>query len=146
QTAGVYSPNTVRAVRADVRVWQRWCAEIGAATLPAAPADVAAFVDAMSGERAPATVRRYLASLAFVHRAAGVPDPSRDSAVRLADRSTARSRGTRQRQSAPLGERHVQRNVGRLSGETHIELRYQALILVASDLLARASEVVALEV
>lgn len=143
--AGAYSPNTVRAVQADLRVWQRWCAEIGAASLPAVPDEVAAFVDAISGKKAPATVRRYLASLAFLHRAAMLDDPTRDQAVRLAVRRMARARGTRQRQAAPLGERHVQRIMGSTPGERLIELRDRTLLLMASDLLARASEIVALD-
>jgi len=143
--AGAYAPNTVRAIQSDLRVWQRWCEKEEKASLPATPADVAAFVDAVADERSPATVRRYLSSLAFLHRAAGLDDPTRDQVVRLAVRRMARARGTRQRQAAPLGERHVQRIVGSLHGESLIELRDRALLLVASDLLARASELVALD-
>lgn len=146
QAAGAYAPNTVRAIQSDLRVWQRWCKDERRAPLPAASADVAQFVDAMADERSPATVRRYLASLAFLHRAAGLDDPTREQVVKLAVRRMARARGTRQRQAAPLGERHVQRIVGSLPGESLIELRDRALLLVASDLLARASELVVLEV
>lgn len=146
QAAGAYAANTVRAIRADLRVWQAWCATVGAMTLPANSAHVAAFIDAMAETKVPATVRRYLASLAFVHRAADLPDPTRDQAVRLASRRMARARGTRQRQAAPLAERHVQRIAGSCSDETLIDLRDRALLLTASDLLARAAELVALDV
>lgn len=146
RAAGAYAANTVRAIRADLRVWQAWCATADAAVLPAVPAQVAAFVDAMAASKAPATVRRYLASLAFVHRAADLPDPARSDVVRLAVRRMARTKGTRQRQAAPLAERHVQRIAGSLGPDTLIDCRNRALLLVASDLLARASELVALEV
>lgn len=143
--AGAYAPNTVRAIRADLRVWQAWCATAGATALPADPVHVAAFVDAMAAAKAPATVRRYLASLAFVHRAANLPDPTREPVVRLATRRMVRAKGTRQRQATPLAERHVQRIAGSCSAETLIECRDRALLFLASDLLARSSELVALE-
>jgi site-specific recombinase XerD len=146
RAAGAYAQNTVRAIRADLRVWQAWCATVDAPTIPADPTHVAAFVDTMAEFRAPATIRRYLASLAFVHRAAELPDPTRAEVVRLAVRRMARAKGTRQRQAAPLTERHVQRIVGNADSDTLIDCRDRALLLVASDLLARASELVALEV
>ena len=62
------TPNTVRAVRSDWGIFTRWCAERGEAALPAAAETVAAFVDAMATQRATATVRRYVSSIAHVHR------------------------------------------------------------------------------
>lgn len=56
-----FSGNTERAVRSDLAIFAAWCAECGAAALPARAATVAAFIDAMAEERAPATVRRYVA-------------------------------------------------------------------------------------
>lgn len=146
QAAGAYAANTARAVRADLRVWQAWCTTAGVTALPADPAHVAVFVDSMAESKAPATIRRYLASLAFVHRAAELPDPGLAEIVRLAVRRMARAKGTRQRQAAPLGERHVQRIIGSVAGDTLIDCRDRALLLTASDLLARASELVALKV
>ena len=46
---GAFAPNTERAVRADTAVFVAWCDEDGqSATLPAEPATVAAFVDAVA--------------------------------------------------------------------------------------------------
>ena len=55
---GAFSRNTERAVRSDLSIFARWCAERGLRGLPAEPGTVAAFVDAMAEQRAPATVRR----------------------------------------------------------------------------------------
>lgn len=142
---GALAANTVRALRADLAVWQAWCAARGLAALPAAPATVAAFVDHRGAERAPATVRRYVASIATLHRAAELPDPTRHAAARFALKRLGRARGARQRQAAPLGELDVERILAR-TGETRIDRRDVALLLVARDLLGRRSEVAALRV
>lgn len=141
--AGAYAPNSERALRADLRVWRQWCAAAGAAPLPADAAAVAVFVDEMACSRAPATVRRYLASLALVHRAAELADPTRANVVRLAMKRLARTKGTRQRQAAPITERHVARILA-AAGDGLAACRDVALLLVARDLLARRSELVAL--
>ena len=52
--------------------------------LPAAPETVAAFIDAMAARRAPATVRRYVASIAVAHRAVGCSKKLKSPVVRLA--------------------------------------------------------------
>jgi site-specific recombinase XerD len=142
---GAFAANTGRAIRADFRRWRAWCAERGARVLPADPADVARFVDAMAEERAPATIRRYLATLAHLHRAAELPDPTKAQRVRLALRRMHRSKGRRQRQVAPLTRTDVQRILPTL-GRSLIDLRDRALLLAARDLLARRSEVSALRV
>jgi site-specific recombinase XerD len=142
---GAFAANTERAIRADLRRWRAWCAERGAAPLAAEPAAVAAFVDAMAEQRAPATVRRYLATIAHLHRAAELPDPTKAQAVRLALRRMHRAKGRRQRQVAPLTQRDVARVLATL-GRAPIDARDRALLLAARDLLARRAEVSALSV
>ncbi len=100
--AGAFAPNTVRALAADSRVFSAWCAGQGRDALPATPETVAAFVDAMAEVRAPATVRRYCASIAAMHRAAGLAPPTATQPVKLALRRMARAKGGRQRQAEPL--------------------------------------------
>jgi hypothetical protein len=84
RVAGARSANTLRALRADLALWTRWCRSDRRLPLPARSADVAAFVDAHAVDRAPATVRRYVASVAALHRAAGIADPTKAEEVRLA--------------------------------------------------------------
>ena len=73
---GALSDNTERAVRADLAIYAAWCRERGVVALPAEAETLAAFVDAMAASRAPATVRRYVFSIAFAHRATR---PGRDA-------------------------------------------------------------------
>jgi hypothetical protein len=79
---GAFAGNTQRALRADVAFFTGWCIQEGRQALPASPEAVAAFIDAMAASKAPATVRRYVSSVATLHRAAKVrplarPRPSR---------------------------------------------------------------------
>ena len=152
------SANTLRAMQADLTVWTTWCREQRRLPLPARPADVAAFVDAFAAERAPATVRRYLASVAALHRAARLTDPTKDEDVRLAlaaatrawaDQREAAGRTSRQRQAPGLTERavaHVLASYGATGPTRLIDRRDVALLLAARDLLARRGELVALRV
>jgi len=142
---GALSPNTERALRADIRVFSLWCAQNGLQALPATPETVASFIDEIGAQKKPATLRRYVSSISTFHRAAGLESPSGAQVVRLALKRQARSRGTRQRQAAPLTRRHVDQILG-ASGTTLTDRRNKALIAVAYDTLARRSELVALNV
>lgn len=142
---GALAGNTLRALKADSGVFTSWCAEQGVPALPADPDTVAAFIDAMASTRAPATLRRYLATIAHLHRAAQLPDPCKAEAPRLALKRAARSKGTRQRQAAAI-TRQVADKMIDATGTRPIDCRDRALLLVMRDLLARRSEIVALDV
>ena len=73
---GAYAPETERAVRNDTAIFSAWCTDNGRDMLPAAPETLVAYIDAMSETRAPATIRRYIASIAHLHRAAGLDSPT----------------------------------------------------------------------
>jgi len=141
---GAYSPHTERALRADTAVFTGWCAANGFAALPAAAETVAAFIDAMGLAKAPATVRRYVASVAAMHRAARLPNPCVEDAVRLALKRLHRARGRAQAQAAPLTRDRVDRML-EAAGDGPRALRNRALLAVAYDSLYRRSELVALQ-
>ena len=81
---GAYAPNTERARLSDSRIFAEWCQDERKKMLPSRPETIAAFIDAMAEIRAPATVRRYVASISHLHRAAGLANPRNDELVRLA--------------------------------------------------------------
>lgn len=141
---GALSENTLRALRADSAVFSRWCADQGLSPLPATPEAVAGFLDAHS-DRAPATLRRYIASIAHLHRAGGVDDPTKADVVKLAMRRISREKGTRQKQAEAVTRSHVDRMIAATGTDT-IALRNRALLSVAYDTLCRRSELVALTV
>ena len=140
-----FSSNTERAVRSDLGIYAAWCAERGEKALPAKPETVVAFVDAMAELRAPATVRRYVASIAMAHRAIGCGKTLKSPAVRLALKRMHRCKGRRQGQAHgmtwPLRERLLA-----AAGDCPIDLRNRALLAVAYDAMLRRAELTSLEV
>ena len=142
---GAFSDSTERALRSDLAIYAGWCAERGERPLPAKPETVAAFVDAMAEERAPATVRRYVTSLTIAHRAMGLEKVLRSSPVRLALQRMHRRKGRRQDQATgltwPLRQRLLE-----AAGDRLLDDRNRALLATAYDAMLRRAELVSLQV
>jgi site-specific recombinase XerD len=144
--ASGYAPNTLRGRRADLTQWVRWCVTRHYTPLPAQPEIVAEFIHAMRAApyaKRPATIRRYLDTISYVHRVSGVIDPRPTRPVQLALRALRRA-GTRSRQAAPITETHIQQILSMLH-DTPRDRRDRALLLTTADLLGRCGEVVALQ-
>lgn len=140
-----FSSNTERALKSDLGIWVDWCAERGVRALPAEPETVAAFVDAMAELRAPATVRRYVASIAVAHRALGREEALRSPPVRLALQRMHRTKGRRQDQATGLTW-PLRRRLLEAAGDRLIDDRNRALLAVAYDAMLRRAELVGLQV
>lgn len=140
---GAYAANTERALRADIVAFSAWCSGAGLAHLPAAPDTVVAFVDAMADAKTTATIRRYVSSIATLHRAARLPSPTETQQVKLALKRLHRAKGRAQTQAAPLNRGLVERMLTLPTPKLR-DLRNRALLAVAYDTLARRSELVEL--
>jgi len=145
EAQGAFAPNTVRALRADTAVFTAWCHAAGVPALPAASQTVADFIDAMrAASKRPATIRRYVSSIAHLHRAAELPVPSDSNTVKLALRRMMKEDGAAQKQADGLTRRLVDRALH--AGDSRLrDLRNRALLAVAYDTLCRRSELVALQ-
>ncbi|MYG48301.1 MAG: tyrosine-type recombinase/integrase [Gemmatimonadales bacterium] len=142
---GSLSGNTVRALRADLERFAAWCEERGFRPLPADAGTVAAYVEAMSEDRAPATVRRHVSSIAAAHRAAGERSPLEHAEVRRALSRMRRRKGSRQEQVLGLTWQ-LRRRLIEASGDRLIDIRNRAMLAVSYDAMLRRSELVALQV
>lgn len=143
--ADAYAPATLRAWAGDSKRFAEWCVDQRRVSLPATPTTVADFVRFLASHRKPATVRRYLASIARQHIAANLADPTKAEKVRLAMRACLRRTDSRQRQARPITLSEEALMVA-AAGTDLRGLRDSALLVVGRDLLARRSELVALRV
>jgi integrase len=138
----VYPANTKRAWRSDWQVYEGFCAERGVTTVPATPSTVAAFVEACGEEgKKPATIRRYLTTIALAHRVAKLANPCVEEPVRHALKGLTNEVSSAQRQARGLGWTEIQTFIER-AGEGLRATRERALLCVAYDTMARRSELV----
>jgi integrase len=142
---GAYSANTLRAQKADGAIFQAFCESGGEPYLPADPKTIRAFIDEqVRAGKKPATVKRYVATIARVHIAAGLLNSCSSEAVRLGLKKMGRETSARQDQAYPLGWKEIKEFIDG-AGEGLRADRERALLCVAYETLARRGELVALE-
>ena len=149
---GAFAPNTQRAFRADTEQFARWCAAHHRPSLPASLDSVERFIEDMTLHKAPATVRRYISSIAKLHEAAGALNPVTDpltgkyrQPIQLALRTMHRAKGRRQTQVKGLTFDLRSRLLEKIDLHTLKGLRDRAVITLAYDTGLRRSELVALD-
>ena len=144
-TRGALCQNTERALRADLEVFQGWCERREIEVWPAQEITVARFIDVIAREKAPATVRRYISSIAALHKAAGWKNPLLSTKVKMALKRMYLRKGRRQMQALGLTWSLRQKLVA-AAGNRLIDARNRALLAVAYDAMLRRSELVSLQV
>jgi integrase len=142
----VYPEATLRAWRFDWTAFLAFCRPRQLSPLPASPSTVAAFIETCAdGGKKPATVRRYLATIACAHRAAKFLNPNDDEDVKMALKGLHNKSPVRQRQAKALGWHQIKRFLMTAGVGIRAD-RERALLAVAYDTMARRSELVALDV
>lgn len=143
---GAYSPNTLRAQKADGAIFQAFCESRGEPYLPADPKTIRAFIEdrVMAGKK-PATIKRYVATISRVHIAADLLNPCSGEAVRLGLKKMGRETSARQEQARPLGWKDIKEFIESAGVGLRAD-RERAMLCVAYETLARRGELVALEV
>jgi integrase len=143
---GAYSANTLRAQKADGAIFQEFCETRGEPYLPADPKTIRAFIEnRVKAGKKPATIKRYVATIARVHIAAGLLNPCSSEAVRLGLKKMGRETSARQDQAHPLGWKDIKEFI-ESAGEGLRADRERAMLCVAYETLVRRGELVALEV
>jgi site-specific recombinase XerD len=140
----VYPKTTKKAWRCDWANFLRFCQASNAVPLPASPEAVASFVEECRLDgRKPATIRRYLSTIALAHRVAKLENPCADELVQLEIKGMYNLMSARQRQAKALGWEHIKKFI-ETAGEGIRPDRERALLAVAYDTMARRAELVAL--
>jgi integrase len=143
---GAYSVNTLRAQKADCAIFQAFCESRSEPYLPADPKTIRAFIeDRVKVGKKPATIKRYVATIARVHIAAGLLNPCSSAAVGLGLKKMGRETSARQDQAHPLGWKDIKEFIEG-AGEGLRADRERAMLCVAYETLARRGELVALKV
>jgi integrase len=139
----VYPRNTLRAWVCDWAIYAAFCDERSFTTVPASPETIAAFIETCGEHlKKPATIRRYLSTIALAHRVAKFPNPCVEEPVRLALKGLTNEVSVAQRQAKGVGWTEIKRFL-ECAGEGLRATRERALLCVAYDTMARRSELVA---
>lgn len=143
---GAYAPNTLRAYRADIKEFIRYCEEHDQNALPAEADTVAAFLMTMTTRNIKtSTIRRKSSSISAVHRLSNLTDPTKHSEVKLALRKLHRQLGNRFDQAYAI-TLPVLKQLIAVTGDDLQGLRDRALLLLAYDSMRRRTELVSLRV
>jgi integrase len=144
--------NTALAYRSRWRSFEAWCLDAGRVALPATAQTVAAYLTHLAVDRRlkATTADAHLTAIRAVHRGAGVPPPdglaARKVVVAAAKREAARDGRYGPRKAVPVMAADLPAIVAACDQETAAGLRDRAVILLGFALLARRSELAALNV
>ena len=142
--------NTALAYRSRWRSFEAWCARAGRVALPATAQTVAAYLTHLATERGlkATTVDAHLTAIRAVHRGAGAAAPdaltARKVVVAAQRREAARDGRYGPRKAVPVMAADLSAIVGACDDQTAAGLRDRAVVLLGFALLARRSELAAL--
>ena len=135
--------NTVKAYRSDWAQFTGFCQGREVASLPAAPATVAAYAADCARRLKANTIERHLTAISQAHQLAGVANPIEDKLVRTVMAGIRRVKGTAQRGKEPLSPDLLRKMFAGSPDHVRV-LRDRALLLVGFAGAFRRSELVAL--
>ncbi len=135
--------HTVKAYRSDWADFEKFCQGREVASLPAAPATVAAYAAEAARRLKARTIERRLTAISQAHQMAGYANPTEDKLVRTVLAGIRRVKGTAQVGKEPLSPDLLRRMLGPVSSDLRAT-RDRALLLVGFAGAFRRSEVVGL--
>lgn len=138
------SANTRRAYEADWREFAAWCRAHDRAPLPAGAETVARYLSSQAGSLKTSTLTRRLSAISQAHKAAGLPSPTADPAVRTVHAGIRRAHGTAQVGKAPVLTADLRAMLATLPASP-MGLRDRALLLLGFAGAFRRSELVGLD-
>ena len=136
---GAYADNTLRAYRADYKVFKRWCDTRQIDPLNSSPERVAEFVHYEAKSRSTATIRRRIASLSSLFKLNKLEDPTSSPEVVLALKRIHRQKGRAQKQAYPL-TRDLLDQLLDVCGDDLKGQRDRVMLLLGYETMRRRSE------
>jgi Phage integrase, N-terminal SAM-like domain len=142
--------NTALAYRSRWRSFEAWCTRVGRVALPATAQTVAAYLTHLATERGlkATTVDAHLTAIRAVHRGAGAAAPdaltARKVVVAAQRREAARDGRYGPRKAVPVMAADLPAIAAACDDQTAAGLRDRAIVLLGFALLARRSELAAL--
>lgn len=138
---------TAQAYERDFAKFGQWCARHDRCPLPAAPADIADFLDGEGRHFQAPTIARRAAAIAWAHRARDIPNPCDTAAVGRAVAGIRRLRDAAPVQRGRALELEpLERMVAAIDHGSLAGVRDRALLLLGFAAALRRSELVALDV
>ena len=138
--------NTLKAYKVDGRIYSDYCKANNLNPIPADPQTVIRFIKAEADSgKAYATIKRRLATISQMHKAAELPNPADSELVKLTIKGLAKKLGTDQAQAPAISLKDTI-TIKALIDDSLKAKRDYALLLVGRDLLARSYELVSLTV
>ena len=139
QFKGAFAENTLRAYRADFKVFSAWCADNKIDPLSARATEIANFVTAQAEHRTTATIRRRIASISTLLKLNSYPDPTGSPEVILALKRIHRQKGRAQKQAQPLTKDILEQLV-EVTGDDLVGMRDRVLLMLGYETMRRRSE------
>lgn len=137
---GAYAAGTLRAYRADIHCFVKWCEARNRNPFPATPNLLAKFIADQTERCASSTIKRRLAAVSKMHRLMKLENPVSDEEVKLALRRSFRGKFQRPRQATGITKKMRDQLIGACSSNDLADIRDRALIATGYDALARRSE------
>ena len=142
---GAYAPKTLSCYRRDLIGFRAFCKARGLAWYPAAGETVARWIDEDCGHLVKTTVRRKMGAVRFLHVMTNLPNPTTTAEVKLAYRRVMRKNRRQPKRAAPITPAMLEQLLETCDNDLE-GMRDRALMLVAYESLARAGELVAIQV
>ncbi|GIM44522.1 integrase [Collibacillus ludicampi] len=140
------SDNTIKAYQSDWAHFTAWCEQYGQESLPASPETVMLYITTLADEGyKTSTINRRISSISKAHQSAGYKSPTRNEKVRELWNGIKRTHGTAQQAKKAAVIDDVRRMVDTL-GDTTLDIRDRALLLIGFAGALRRSELVTLNV
>lgn len=137
---------TRRAYASDFKDFHAWCDRAGETVLPATAISVAKYLAQLAdGGLKVATIERRVASIRYIHKAAGHEPPTNSEGVKAVMRGIRRRIGKKQTRKAPATAELLTAALSKLPN-TIVGLRDRALLLIGFAAALRRSELVDLKV